>query len=312
MTRDDVIERLRALEQFGIKLGLDNIRALVAALGNPHDTFTSVHVAGTNGKGSVSAMVERGLRAAGYRTGRYTSPHLTEIEERVAIDGAAVSRETFAHVAADVFATVDRLRDSGALQATPTFFEATTAMAFEVFRRTGVETAVIEVGLGGRFDATNIITPAVGAITSIAFDHERHLGNSIASIAYEKAGILKRGVPFVIGELPVEARDVIESVAEEKGARLVDGSTRLVDTLSVARGRATIAVTTPVRRYEDMRLALSGTHQVANAVVAIRVLESVAAAGIDVAGEDIAIGVTDAEWPARLEWLQAPGGGGYR
>jgi dihydrofolate synthase / folylpolyglutamate synthase len=309
VTRDRVVERLRDLEQFGIKLGLDNIRTLAAALGNPHDTFRSIHVAGTNGKGSVTAMVERGLRAAGHRTGRYTSPHLTDIEERIAIDGAAVSRDRFAQVAADVLDTVDRLRGTGALQTVPTFFEVTTAIGFEIFRLAGVDTAVIEVGLGGRFDATNIITPAVGAITSIAFDHERHLGNSIASIAYEKAGVLKRERPFVIGDVPDEAREVIESVAKDTSARLVDGSTRLVDALSVERGRSTVTVATPMRRYEDLRLALHGAHQVANAVIAIRVLESVATAGIDIAADDIAVGVTDAEWPARLEWLQTSEGG---
>jgi len=309
VTRDDVIERLRALEQFGIKLGLDNIRTLVSALDHPQNQFRCIHVAGTNGKGSVSAMVERALRAAGHRTGRYTSPHLTDIEERVAIDGTAVSREAFCVAAAHVLATVDRLRAKGTLQTTPTFFEVTTAIAFEIFRRAQVDTAVIEVGLGGRFDATNVIAPVVGAITSIAFDHERHLGNSLASIAYEKAGILKRGLPVIVGELPVEARAVIEMVAEQQGAHLIDASTRLVHALSLDRGRATIGVTTPVRRYDDVQLALSGAHQVGNAVIAIRVLEATAAAGIDVAGENIVVGMTDTEWPARLEWLQAPQGG---
>jgi dihydrofolate synthase/folylpolyglutamate synthase len=309
VTRDEVIERLRALEQFGIKLGLANIRTLVSALDDPHDHFRCIHVAGTNGKGSVSAMVERALRAAGHRTGRYTSPHLTDIEERVAIDGTAASREAFSVAAVDVLETVDRLRAKGTLQTPPTFFEVTTAIAFEMFRRAQVDTAVIEVGLGGRFDATNIIAPAVGAITSIAFDHERHLGNSLASIAYEKAGILKRGLPVIIGDLPLEARAVIEMVAEEQGAHLIDASPRLVDALSLDRGRATIGITTPVRRYENVQLALSGAHQVGNAVIAIRVLETAADAGIDVTGDDIVVGMTDAEWPARLEWLRARQGG---
>jgi dihydrofolate synthase/folylpolyglutamate synthase len=309
VTRDDVIERLRALEQFGIKLGLDNIRTLISALDRPHDQYKCIHVAGTNGKGSVSAMVERALRAAGHRTGRYTSPHLTDIEERVAIGGTAVSREAFCVAAADVLETVDRLRAKGTLETTPTFFEVTTAIAFEIFCRAEVDTAVIEVGLGGRFDATNVIAPVVGAITSIAFDHERHLGNSLASIAYEKAGILKAGLPVIVGELPVEARAVIEMVAEQQGANLIDASTRLVHALFLDRGRATIGVTTPVRRYDDVQLALSGAHQVGNAVIAIRVLEAAAAAGIDVTGDDIVVGMTDTEWPARLEWLQAPKGG---
>ncbi len=309
MTRDDVLERLRALEQFGIKLGLDNIRTLLRALQHPQSTYQCIHVAGTNGKGSVSAMVERGLRAAGHRTGRYTSPHLTDIEERVAIDGTAVSRDAFRAAATDVLDTVERLRATGALQISPTFFEVTTAIAFETFRRAQVDTAVVEVGLGGRFDATNVIVPAVGAITSIAFDHERHLGNSLASIAYEKAGILKSALPVIIGELPGEARAVIQTVAEQEGARLIEASPRLVHAMSLDRGRAIIGVTTPVRRYDGLRLALGGAHQIANAVIAIRVLETAAAAGIDVTNDDIGVGVTDAEWPARLEWLQAAQGG---
>jgi dihydrofolate synthase/folylpolyglutamate synthase len=254
-------------------------------------------------------MVERGLRAAGHRTGRYTSPHLTDIEERVAVDGTAVSREAFCAAAADVLDTVDRLRSAGTLQTSPTFFEVTTAVAFEIFRRAQVDAAVVEVGLGGRFDATNVIVPTVGAITSIAFDHERHLGNSLASIAYEKAGILKRDVPVVIGDVPSEARAVIETVALQEGARLIEASPRLVHATRLDRGQATIGVTTPLRRYDDVRLAFGGAHQIANAVIAIAVLEMAAARGIDVAGDDIVVGITDAEWPARLEWMQAPHGG---
>ena len=212
-------ERLFALEQFGIKLGLGNITALVEALNRPDRAFPIVHIAGTNGKGSVTAMVERGLRAAGHRTGRYTSPHLAQIEERVAIDGEPVDSETFNRVTSEVLEVVDRLRASGTLEQLPTFFEATTAMAFEVFRQRHVTAGVIEVGLGGRYDATNVVTPAVTAITSIAFDHERHLGSSLESIAFEKAGIIKAGVPVVVGPMAAEPRRVIDDVARAAGAR---------------------------------------------------------------------------------------------
>lgn len=170
------LERLFALEQFGIKLGLDNMRAILAALGHPEQAWRSVHVAGTNGKGSVVAMVERGLRASGLKTGRYTSPHLDVIEERVAINGTAVDRQTFAAATAVVFEAVDEATRTGSLTVVPTFFEVSTAVAFEIFRQAMVDVAVVEVGLGGRFDATNVLKPEVTAITSIAFDHERHLG----------------------------------------------------------------------------------------------------------------------------------------
>lgn len=304
MTPEDPVERLFALEQFGIKLGLDNIRRLVSALGNPHDSFIAVHVAGTNGKGSVSAMVERAVRQGGYRTGRYTSPHLARIEERIAVDGEAISAGQLRDVTADVLAAVDGLRADGTLETTPTFFEVTTAVAFEAFRRAGVQVAVVEVGLGGRFDATNVLTPKVTAITSIAFDHEQHLGHTLASIAFEKAGILKRGVPAVIGAVQEEARNVIENVANRSGARLVDADLRFVDSLSMREGRATISVTTPRTRYEHVMLALNGRHQVANAVVAIRVLEQLDLAGVSLDAAAIVTGISNATWPARLEWLR--------
>ena len=157
------LERLFALEQFGIKLGLDNIRAILAVLDHPERAWRSVHIAGTNGKGSVTAMVERGLRAAGLKTGRYTSPHLDVIEERVAINGEAVERQTFTTATEVVFTAVDQATRTGALTVVPTFFEVSTAVAFEIFRQARVDVAVVEVGLGGRFDATNVLTPAVTA-----------------------------------------------------------------------------------------------------------------------------------------------------
>jgi dihydrofolate synthase/folylpolyglutamate synthase len=304
VTHDDPIERLFALEQFGIKLGLDNIRSLLAALGNPQLAFGSVHVAGTNGKGSVTAMVERALRNAGHRTGRYTSPHLARIEERVSINGTPIDNDAFRKITFDVLALVQRLRADRALETTPTFFEVTTAIAFEAFRRARVDIAVVEVGLGGRFDATNFITPLVSAITSIAFDHQRHLGNTLGSIAFEKAGILKTGVPAVVGDVPLEARSVIEAVAAEQNVQIVDAPATLVDHVTMRRGRATVTVVTPFRRYEDVELALHGTHQIANGVVAVRVLEQLERAGVALSSADIVSGLTHVEWPARLEWLR--------
>jgi dihydrofolate synthase/folylpolyglutamate synthase len=278
-------ERLFALERFGIKLGLDNIRALLAALGNPERAWPSIHIGGTNGKGSVAAMVERALRAAGLRTGRYTSPHLDRIEERVAINGQPIDPATFEDVTGHVLSVVD-----AALPVTPTFFEVSTAVAFEIFRRRQIDAGVIEVGLGGRFDATNVLTPRIAAITSIALDHERHLGRTLPEIAFEKAGIAKRGVPLVIGRLPPEAAARIAAVAAEVGAPLVDA-----DAISIDR-------TFPP-------LALAGRHQLDNAAVAVAILDQWSARVGHVPAEAIVTGLTDCEWPARLEWLRlAPGG----
>jgi dihydrofolate synthase/folylpolyglutamate synthase len=287
----NALERLFALEQFGIKLGLDNIRAILAALGNPQHSWPSIHIGGTNGKGSVAAMVERGLRAAGLRTGRYTSPHLDKIEERVAIDGTPIDRETFETVTADVLDAVDAARAAGTLPVMPTFFEVSTAVAFEIFRRRHVDVAIVEVGLGGRFDATNVLTPVITAITSIAFDHERHLGHTLPEIAFEKAGIAKPGVPMVIGRLPREAAARIAEVAAEVGAPIVDAH-----------------ATTTDRKYPPLTLALAGRHQLENAAVAVAILERWSAMQSHVPTAAVVTGLTECEWPGRLEWLRLPGG----
>jgi len=288
------VERLFSLEQFGIKLGLDNIRAILAALGNPERAYRSIHIGGTNGKGSVAAMVERGLRAAGLKTGRYTSPHLDRIEERVAIDGVPVSAALFESVTAHVFSVIDerlsrRSLGEGGLTVMPTFFEVSTAVAFEIFKQAAIDVAVVEVGLGGRFDATNVLTPTIAAITSIAFDHERHLGNTLSQIAFEKAGIAKHGVPLVIGRLPREAEARITKVAKEVEAPIVDAH-----------------ATTTDRKYPPLTLSLPGRHQLENAAVAVAIMERWSTMVSHVTTEAIVTGLTAAEWPARLEWLRVP------
>jgi dihydrofolate synthase/folylpolyglutamate synthase len=279
------VERLFSLEQFGIKLGLDNIRAVLDALGNPQRAYRSIHIGGTNGKGSVAAMVERALRAAGLKTGRYTSPHLDRIEERVALDGAPVDAATFESVTADVFGAVDAIGDG----IRPTFFEVSTAVAFEIFRRAAVDVAVVEVGLGGRFDATNVLAPEIAAITTIAFDHERHLGHTLSDIAFEKAGIAKAGVPLVLGPLPPEAASRIREVARSVGAPVFDAHDAV-----------------PPSAYPSMPLALPGRHQLDNAAVAVAILEQWSARVAPVPAEAISTGLTSCEWPARLEWLHVP------
>jgi dihydrofolate synthase/folylpolyglutamate synthase len=298
-------DRLLALEAFGIKLGLDNMRVLMAALGHPDRAYPTVHVAGTNGKGSVSAMVERAIGAAGYRTGLYTSPHLDRLEERVAIDGDPIAAEAFDACAREVFASLDAARADGRLAVMPTFFEVTTAIALALFRTERVDVAVIEVGLGGRFDATNVITPRAAAITSIAFDHERHLGSTLAQIAFEKAGIAKPGVPLVVGVLPEEALNEVERVARDVGAPLV-AAAGAVEVLEVVRGRARVrphAATWPP--FEAVDLSLTGRHQAVNAATAVRLLEVLdSGRGFSIPAGAVVRGLSTARWPARLEWLR--------
>jgi dihydrofolate synthase/folylpolyglutamate synthase len=279
----NAFDYLFGLEQFGIKLGLENISALLAHLGHPERAFHTLHIAGTNGKGSVTAMADAALRAAGHRSARYTSPHLVELNERFVIDGRPVEDDALVGAIQDVRNAVGHLRAAGTLQVEPTFFEATTAVAFELFRRAAVEVAVIEVGLGGRLDATNVITPVAAAITSIGFDHEQYLGTTLREIAVEKAGIIKPGVPVVVGHLPAEARQAIEEITRARSAALVDGDER---TLS---------------RYGDLPLALRGAHQRDNAAVAAALLEIADARGVSVARDAVRDGLTNVSWPGRLD-----------
>ena len=215
---------LFALEQFGIKFGLENISAIVERLGHPERAFRSIHIAGTNGKGSVTAMVDAALRDAGHRSARFTSPHLVDLSERFVIDGRPVNGDALAAAIDDVRMAIDDLRAHGRLDVQPTFFEVTTAVAFLLFQRAGVDVAVLEVGLGGRLDATNVVTPpalVATAITSIAFDHQLYLGTTLREIALEKAGIIKPGVPVVVGPLDPEAEtnSLMRTASRYRGAQ---------------------------------------------------------------------------------------------
>ena len=288
-----------------MKFGLESITRLCQALHHPERAFRSVLIAGTNGKGSVTVMVETALRAAGYRAARYTSPHLVRVEERFVVDGADVDTEALRDAVGVVQHTIEQLLHDGALEAPPTFFECTTAVAFELFRRAAVDIAVLEVGLGGRLDATNVVTPLVAAITSIDFDHQALLGDTIESIAREKAGIIKPNTPVVCGPLPPDAEHVARAVCEERGARMVRASddVQILERLD----SAVVDVRTPTRVLTEIRMALSGRHQRDNAAVAVAVLEELARAGLTIPDAAIRHGLTDAVWPGRLERFELGG-----
>jgi dihydrofolate synthase/folylpolyglutamate synthase len=302
------LEQIFALEQFGIKLGLENIRALCTALGDPQRAFATVIIGGTNGKGSVTAMVDCALRAAGHRSARYTSPHLVRIEERFVIDGREIEPASLETGAARVLRTIDSLLEAGTLQAPPTFFEATTALAFERFREAGASIAVLEVGLGGRLDATNVADALAAAITSIDRDHEQQLGGSLEQVAFEKAGIIKRGRPVIVGPLAEGPRRVILDVAKGRDASIVDATPAGGCRAAYDAASTTVELTTPVRGYPRLTLGLTGRHQIENALVAARLLETIDALGIRVGADAIAQGLTDVRWPGRLEWLTTEGG----
>jgi dihydrofolate synthase/folylpolyglutamate synthase len=298
------LEFLFSLERLGMKFGLENMMTICAALDHPERSFRSVIVAGTNGKGSVTAMVSAALHAAGIRSARYTSPHLERIEERFVIGEEEVSTADLAGAAAAVQQTVEALVRQGTLEALPTFFECATAIAFELFRRASVEVAAIEVGLGGRLDATNVLSPMAAAITSIDFDHEALLGSTLTAIAREKAGVIKPGIPVVIGPLPREADDVVAAVCRERGADLIRSRDRVRVERIDESADADVTVTTAVTRLEAVRLALRGRHQLDNAAVAVGVLEALLALGVSLGSGDIRAGLEQARWPGRLEAAQ--------
>jgi dihydrofolate synthase/folylpolyglutamate synthase len=283
---DDPLQWLFSLEVLGMKFGLETMTTLMAELDNPHRSFPSVLIAGTNGKGSVTAVADTGLRRAGYRSARYTSPHLVRVEERFVIDGHEVAGADLCRALQYVRAAVETLLARGALKTPPTFFECSTAAAFELFRRAAVDIAVLEVGLGGRLDATNVVQPLVTAITTIDFDHQAQLGSTIESIAREKAGIIRPGVPVVIGRLPAAAERVVAGTAERLGAPLV---------------RAADAPVIGVRRP-----ALAGAHQADNARVAAALLRTLDGRGFSVDAAAIAYGIERVHWPGRLERFHHP------
>ena len=294
----DPLSYLFGLGQFGIKFGLENMVAIIGRLGHPERAFQSIHIAGTNGKGSVTAMIDAGLRAAGHRSARYTSPHLVDLAERFVIDGQPVAADKLLTAVADVQAAIEGLLAEGALQAHPTFFEVTTSVAFELFSRAGVDVAVLEVGLGGRLDATNVITPVATAITSIAYDHQQYLGPTLAEIAREKAGIIKPGVPMVVGEVDPEALTAIAGIARDRGAPLIRAAE---GTTVTRRGSNTISLRTPAHDYGEITMGLSGTHQIGNALVAVRVLELLDSQGMTVPPDAVASALARPSWPGRLD-----------
>ena len=282
--------------RFGMKFGLETMRALTAELGHPERAFPCLLIAGTNGKGSVAAYCDAALRASGLCVGRYTSPHLVRINERISVAGRDISDAAFARAVVEVREAARRCIRAGGFEDEPTFFETVTAAALVHFRRARVEVAVLEVGLGGRLDATNVVDPVASAIVSIDFDHQAYLGETLASIAREKAGVLRHRRTTVLGPLPREARPAIAREARELGARLVDArrSARVEDREPL------LDVTTPRARYRGLR-PLPGAHQRDNLLVAIRLLEAAAEVGVRLDRSALPSAITRTRWPGRLE-----------
>jgi len=289
------------------KFDLENITILAERLGRPYRAFPSAHIAGTNGKGSTAAFLESILRRASFRTGLYTSPHLEKINERMRVNFEEVSDEAFAQTFTRVRALIEELLAAGKLRAHPTYFECVTAMAFEYFAKSRVELGVFEVGLGGRLDATNIISPVVTLITRIDFDHENFLGHSLREIAREKAGILKPGVPVVVAEQHAEAREVIVARAKELGCPILESSSTFhIDQESFEDGCIRARVT-ELSSGGTLEIAprLPGRFQLQNALNAVTAAHFLRERGFRISDETITQGIAAAEWPGRLEKLRS-------
>jgi len=291
MTYSSAVEYLYGLQKHGVKLGVHNIQALLARLAHPQRRYRAIHIAGTNGKGSTAAMTASILQAAHYRVGLYTSPHLIDFRERIQVDGQLIPDHCVTEL-------VERIRFLAGSDIPLTFFEFTTAMAFQYFADCHVDVAVLEVGMGGRFDATNVVEPVSSAITTISLDHEEYLGHTIERIAFEKAGIVKPGIPVVLGRVPPAAMQLIDEIAGQQGAPTY----RLGREFTVAKTSATAfdyeGITT---RYENVISPLQGAHQFDNAACALALLEVAETATASLTEAAVREGLASTRWEGRLE-----------
>jgi dihydrofolate synthase/folylpolyglutamate synthase len=300
MAYSDLVGWMFKLERFGIKLGLENMTEFLSRIGDPHNEFRSVHVTGTNGKGSVCAFLASILQETGLKVGLYTSPHLVDFRERITVSGKMIPEEDVVRIGESLKAIMDKMaEESGEKQLT--FFEFTTGLAFEYFNEQKVDVAVLEVGMGGRLDATNVVIPEVAVITRIGLEHTAYLGNTVEEIAREKVGIIKPGIPVISSERHPGPLDVIRSACKRKrvGLRLIDTDFRVKDVSTTIEGTSF--------DYEGrwtiggLSTNLIGVHQAENAAVAIATAEQLADQGYPVSLEAVRDGISRMRWPGRLQ-----------
>ncbi|MBP1743351.1 MAG: folylpolyglutamate synthase [Firmicutes bacterium] len=287
--------------KFGSNLGLDRTLKILELLGNPQDKIKCIHVAGTNGKGSTTAMITRILREAGYKAGMYTSPFLEEFEERIQVDGENIGKDDLARTVTEVSKVVEKVISLGFDH--PTEFEIITCAMFKHFCEAEVDYAVIEVGLGGRLDSTNVITPVLSVITSISLDHTGVLGDTLREIAGEKAGIIKRGVPVVSYPQEKEAEKVIADACSSLGCELISVEPGSGEFLETTKHAQRIRVKTLSGVYEP-ELSLLGKHQIMNCAVAISAAEKLQDLGLCISRDNILSALGKVKWIGRLEVLR--------
>jgi len=311
LTYEEALSFIHDLNRFGTKLGLQNITNLLNILGNPHRDLRIIHVAGTNGKGSTCAMIDSILRAAGYKVGLYTSPYLEVFNERIRVNGENIPDEDIARLTQKIQEAMAVMKEKG--MGSPTEFEVVTALGLLYFKEQAVDFLVFEVGLGGRLDATNVVTPLVSVITPISFDHQQYLGNTLTDIAREKCGIIKPGIPVVSGPQDAEAMRVIEETCKKLNCPLIKVvdikdfnadnnllSHRLIE--SSVEGQK-FDIMTKNHLYRELSIELLGYHQLENATTAVGAIEALSFSGIHIDTEAIYAGLKQARWPGRLEIL---------
>ena len=290
-TYNSCLKTMYALRRFGIILGLNTIKRILTALGNPQNDFKSIHVAGTNGKGSVASALYSILLESGYRVGLYTSPHLVRFNERICINNHQISNE-------DVVKSYQAVKRVHHEKRSPTFFEFTTAMAFYEFSRKKVDWAVVETGMGGRYDATNVIQPTITIITNVSMEHRQYLGNTLAEITREKAGIIKNRTPLVTAVKQDQARAIIRQVARKKSAPVYI----LGKNFKTRRNRPGEFLYYGIENtWPHMQTALLGTYQIENAALAIAASELLIKSQAKISHESIKKGLKNNRWPGRLE-----------
>ncbi len=298
MTYDQCLQAMYGLRRFGIKLGLDVIENILNGLGNPQRTFSCIHVAGTNGKGSIASSLAAVFNDAGYKTGLYTSPHLVRFNERICINGREIADD-------DVVTAYNAVNAVHHGDREPTFFEYTTAMALYAFANAGVQWAVIETGMGGRLDATNILAPEISIISNISKEHSFYLGNTIADIAYEKGGIIKDNTPVVTAARQKQALDVLQGIAAGRNAPFyrLGEHFRIRRHAQKDRFAGLFTYYGIENRFKDVKTGLAGAHQADNAAVVIAASEILAQNKAVLSESNIRTGIADVVWPGRLEIL---------
>ncbi len=295
-------ERLRIVRYNSVNFNLDRMRAFLKKLGNPQDAFRSVHIAGTKGKGSTCAMVASMLQACGYKVGVYTSPHLTDIRERIVINGEMLSEADFGRLVRTIQPIASKIKPP------VTYFDVLTAVAFKYFAEQKVEIAVVETGLGGRLDSTNILKPEVTAITSISKDHMAQLGNSLSAIAREKAGIFKPGIPAVTIQQAPEVETVLKEVATTVGAplditgRTIEFSYRF-ESSRLMGPHNRICLTTPNSKFEHLAVPLMGEHQAINCGLALSIIDRLKTRGLAISDAAVMEGLQKTQIPGRMEMI---------